>query len=106
MPRPARSSSRRLSGRKLAELARRYVWWLKPAEVARDPDRLIRQILSLGLPEDYLFLEDHFGRQRIIAALRSAPPGSIDPRSWTFWHRQFRLPVPPLPKRRIPGVEA
>jgi hypothetical protein len=105
MPRQSGPSSRRSSGRKLAHLARRYVWWLPPEEVTRDPDRLIRQILSLGLPEDYLFVEQHFGRPRIIAALRSAPPGSIDPRSWTFWHRQFHLPVPPLPKRRIPGVE-
>jgi hypothetical protein len=106
MPRPAKSPSRRSSGGKLAALARRYVWWLPPAAVIRDPDRLIRQILSLGLPEDYLFVEAHFGRPRIISALRSAPPGSIDPRSWTFWHRQFKLPVPALPKRRIPGAEA
>jgi hypothetical protein len=103
--RPIGSSSRRSPGRKLAKLARRYVWWLPLADVVRDPDRLIRQILALGLPEDYLFIEHHFGRRRIIAALRSALPGSIDARSWTFWHRQFQLPVPSLPKRRIPGVE-
>jgi hypothetical protein len=100
MARSVKTSSSRSSGRRLANLARKYVWWLPPTEVVSDPDRLIRQILSLGLPEDYLFVEQHLGRQRIVAALRSAPPGSIDPRSWTFWHRQFGLRVPPMPQRK------
>ena len=105
MVRKLARSGGKLASPRLANLSRRYVWWLPPAEVARDPDRLIRQVLSLGLPEDYLFLLDHFGRERIIQALRSAPAGAIDPRSWTFWHRQFGLAVPPLPQRSF-GAES
>jgi hypothetical protein len=86
--------------RKLKTLARRYVWWMPPAECERDPDRLIRQVLSLGTVEDYFLMRDHFGRQRIIQSLQSSPPGAIDPRSWNYWHRHFRLPVPAQPKRR------
>jgi len=92
--------------RKLTTLSRRYLWWVPPAEWAAEPDRLIRQVLSLGTIEDYLLVLRHFGRRRVIRSLRSSPPGAIDPRSWSYWHRHFHLPVPPLPKRRPPRAEA
>jgi hypothetical protein len=92
--------------RKLRTLARRYLWWEAPDTWERDPDWLIRQVLSLGTIEDYVWVRGYFGRRRIIRSLQSAPAGTIDPRSWTYWHRHFHLPVPPLPKRRRPHAEA
>jgi hypothetical protein len=91
--------------RKLRTLARRYLWWESPEAWERDPDRLIRQVLSLGTIEDYRLVRAHFGRERIIRSLQSAPAGAIDPRSWSYWHGHFDLPVPPPPRRGRPHAE-
>jgi hypothetical protein len=35
-------------------------------------------------------------------ALDKAPPGIIDPRSWSYWNNKMgRYPPPPLPRRRF-----
>ena len=43
-------------------------------------------------------------RARAIGpALRAAPPGVFDRRSWAYWHTVLEvLPTPPLPKRQFP----
>ena len=80
-------------------LALRYVWWQSAAETLASPEVLLRQILRIGTANDYvagcmLWSEDAFRR-----ALTSAPPGSLDERSWVFWHRHYGLPERSFPKR-------
>jgi hypothetical protein len=80
-------------------LANRYVWWQPATETLASPDILLRQILKLGTADDYVAAREHWGEKALRNALISAPAGSLDERSWVFWHRQYDLPLEPLPKR-------
>jgi hypothetical protein len=81
-------------------LARTYVWWQEPADALRDPAKLLRQILRLGRPEDYLAVEEIWGPEAIRRALVEARPSEIDPKSEHFWRLRFGLePRPPLEQR-------
>jgi hypothetical protein len=85
----------------LAALARRYVWWLPAEEALARPERLLRQILRLGTPEDYVAARARFGEAAFRDALENAGPGEIDDRSWLFWRRHYGLPDRPPPRRRF-----
>ena len=65
------------------------------------PITLLWSVLKTGTADDYLAVRDRFGEPALIDALRRAPPGAIDDRSWQFWHRQFGLPDTPPPRRRF-----
>jgi hypothetical protein len=86
---------------KLAELAARYVWWQPVEATLREPLPLLWSVLKIGTAEDYVALRELVGEAALIDALRRAPPGAIDERSWVFWHRHFGLPEAPLPTRRF-----
>ena len=83
----------------LETLARRYVWWQIPADTLKSPETLLRQILRIGTADDYLMAREYWGEEAFKRALVTAPPGSIDERSWVFWHRQYHLPLRPLARR-------
>jgi hypothetical protein len=89
----------------LREMARKYVWWRRPAEAAADPGLAITQVMELGDYDDVLRLEAAFGRPRLARALREAAPGRFSPRAWTYWHYRLGLvrggKVPPLPQRKL-----
>ena len=72
-------------------LARTYVWWQEPAMTLADPRKLLRQILRLGRPEDYVLAEDIWGPEALREALVEARPGEIDPKSEHFWRLRFGL---------------
>jgi hypothetical protein len=56
--------------------------------------------------KDIATLERYLPREGFREALEHAPPGVFDIRSWTYWNLICgRDPVPPLPQRRIPGVD-
>lgn len=80
-------------------LAKRYVWWQTPEETLATPETLLRQILKMGTADDYVAACNKWGVEAFKQALISAPAGSIDERSWVFWHRHYGLPEQPLPKR-------
>jgi hypothetical protein len=83
-------------------LARRYLWWKAPKDAVRERQALLCQILKLGTAEDYVLARDLFGEQAFKDALLRAEPGAIDERSWAFWHRHYRLPMRPYPRRSFP----
>jgi hypothetical protein len=80
-------------------LANRYVWWQPASESLASPEILLRQILKMGTADDYVAAREHWGEQAFRAALITAPPGSLDERSWVFWYRHYDLPLKPFPKR-------
>ena len=104
---PGRPRGRRRepAARLLRELARKYVWWLSPAEVGARPDLAITQTMELGDFDDQRRLEASLGRDGLAQALRGAVAGRFSARSWAYWHYRLGLAnpgrVPPLPRRRL-----
>jgi hypothetical protein len=87
----------------LRELASRYVWWESPEQALSRPSRLLCQLLQLGTAEDVRSARRIFGDEALRDALRCAPPGVLDARSWGYWHLVlFGRPAPPLPSRPLP----
>ncbi|MBI2509104.1 MAG: hypothetical protein HYV99_03765 [Betaproteobacteria bacterium] len=89
----------------LRRMARRYVWWLPPADALKRPHLVASQVMELGDYDDVVRMESVLGRDALAAALSRAEPGRFSAPSWTFWHYRLGLArsgrVPPLPKRVI-----
>jgi len=96
-----------LSTQQLRTLAARYVWWLPSEETLRPPAyHLLLQIMRYATWEDAQAALEHFGANVFKDALRSAPAGALNPRSWNFWHLFLGLAkdpgdVPPMPARKV-----
>jgi hypothetical protein len=87
----------------LRELASRYVWWKPPERALEGRTHFICQLLQLGTAEDVRAARSILGDEAFRDALRSAPPGVLDARSWSYWHLVlFGRPAPPLPARPLP----
>ena len=88
---------------RLHELARRYVWWRSAEETLRHRVHFLCQLMQLGTPDDLRDARRIMGDDAFRDALRSAPPGVLDARSWNFWHLVLlKAPPPPMPERVIP----
>jgi len=91
--------------RLLRELARRYLWWLTPAQAKARPDLAITQTMELGDFADQRRIEAALGRSRIAQALHNAEAGRLSERSWAYWHYRLGLAppgrVPPRPRREF-----
>jgi hypothetical protein len=86
----------------LRHIAERLMWWQSAALSLGQPARFIAQVMVLGNWEEVQTTRQAFGNEALCAVLREAPPGVFDLRSWTYWHRVFRLsPLPPLPRRKL-----
>jgi hypothetical protein len=58
-------------------------------------------VLSLATAEDHATIERAFGRAALIQAIETAPPGSIDPKSWNFWRLRYGLRRRAPPRRKM-----
>lgn len=87
----------------LHQLAARYVWWKSPEDAVDARHHFLCQLMQLGTAEDVRAARALLGDDAFRDALRHAPPGVLDARSWSFWHRVLlRAPPPPLPIRPLP----
>lgn len=87
------------------ELARRLIWF-EPAEQAlAEPIRFLAYAFRFGRAADMGLLRSLLGDEQLRHALRNAPPGIIDPRSWAYWHLMLELEPAPMPQREL-GVAA
>jgi len=87
----------------LDQLARRYVWWQPSSTTLARRDYLLCQIMQLATAEDVEMARRVYGDAAFRDALRAAPAGVLDARSWTFWHRfWFDRDPPALPSRPLP----
>ena len=87
----------------LDELARRYVWWQPPEQALAHLDHLLCQMMQLATWEDMRAARRLLGDDAFRRALKAAPAGILDPRSWNYWHLVlFGQPPPPLPTRPLP----
>lgn len=102
---PGRPSARpHADERLLRALARRYVWWLSPAEALVRPNFIAAQVMEMGDYGDVLRLEAGLGRQALVRALREAEAGRFSERSWIYWHHRLGIAgerIPPLPRRTL-----
>lgn len=87
-------------GTQLGVLSRRLFWWKNPPEALADPARFLAQVMTYGTWSDIVEARAHFGEKAFRDALRHAPPGIFDERSWHYWHYALNLlPIPPRPRR-------
>ncbi|HDN27932.1 MAG TPA: hypothetical protein ENG03_12730 [Thioploca sp.] len=89
--------------RTLKQVASRLIWWQPPEISIKNSKRLITQVMEYGNLEDVQAMLYDINREEIIDALDNPLPGVMTAKSWHFWHIYFGKPVPPLPKRRLPG---
>ena len=90
---------------KRAALARRLIWWKTPEKALEDRNRLLAQVMTLGTWNDIVEAKEFWSRADFREALRNAPAGVFDPRSWSYWHHLLDLlPVPPRPTRKLPNA--
>jgi hypothetical protein len=84
----------------LQEMAPRIVWF-EPAEQAlRDPVRFLAYAFTHATHEAMRVIRWRLGDDALRAALGAAPPGIIDPRSWSCWHAILgQHPPPAMPVR-------
>jgi hypothetical protein len=88
---------------RLASIARRVCWWQSADSTLENTPLFVCQVMVFGTWADICFVLDHHGKAVFREALRSAPPGLFDNRSWHYWHHRLHLlPVPPPPQRAIP----
>ena len=86
----------------LARVARRTVWFKRPEEAIADPVHFIAHVLTYGTHEDVEALRCYISEEELAEAIRNAPPGVFDARSWTYWNLKIgRYPPPPLPERNL-----
>lgn len=87
----------------LQRFAKRYIWWMAPPEAARDPHRVIAQVMNLGLFEDVMDLRSLTGDDALRRTIAEARPGEFSERSWHYWHQILNIcdgnQIPPLPVR-------
>ena len=99
-----RVSDKETDSERMAAIARRVCWW-EPADVTLGNTPLfLCRVMVLGTWEGVCVAIDCYGREAFGKALRSAPPGLFDYRSWHYWHHRLGLlPIPKLPERAIPA---
>lgn len=87
----------------LEALSRRLIWWKAPADALADRTRFLAQVMTFGTWDDISEAKTFWSETAFREALREAPAGVFDVRSWTYWHHVLGLlPVPPLPTRKLP----
>jgi hypothetical protein len=92
-----------VDSKQLRAIARKVLWWEPDDVAAKNPKRLACQVMAIGTWDDVLATRRILGDDLLRDALRDAPPGVFDARSWNYWHLVFGItPIPPLPARSIP----
>lgn len=87
---------------RLREIARRLAWWQPPDRTLADPPRFLAQVMAYGTWDEALFVLRVYGEVAMEDALRAAPPGVFDDRSWSYWHARLGIAqIPPLPHREL-----
>jgi hypothetical protein len=90
----------------LLDVASRVVWFEDPEETLRHPYTFLSYFMTFTTPSDFAIVRRYVSMDDFRLALENAPPGVFDPRSWAYWNLVCgRDPVPPMPQRKIPGVD-
>jgi hypothetical protein len=86
----------------LLAVAKRIFWFGTPEETLEFPKRFP----TYASDGDIDILRKYFTDDAFKAILDDPAPGIFDRSSWAKWNERYkRTPVPPLPGRKIPGVD-
>lgn len=87
---------------RVEQIARRLVWWQRPARTLARPLDFVARVMAGGTLDDIRVTELAYGRASFSNAMESAAPGVFDRRSWSFWLLVLgRDRTTPLPARRL-----
>ncbi len=88
----------------LLEVAKRVVWFKKPEDTLKNPYHFLAYLMTFGTVEDVKVVRQYLTDADFVEALKNAPPGIFDERSWTYWHLVLcqKNPAPPMPIRQYP----
>lgn len=90
----------------LLAVAKRIFWFGTPEEALEFPKRFLTYAMTYASDQDIEILRKYFSDDDFKAALHDPASGIFDQSSWAKWNERYnRTPVPPLPKRQIPGVD-
>jgi hypothetical protein len=85
-------------------LAARMIWFEPPEVALRDVTRFLAFAFRYATHEDMKALRGVLSDDDLLEALAQAPPGIIDPRSWSYWHVVLGMFFTPALTRREFGV--
>jgi hypothetical protein len=90
----------------LLAVAKRIVWFSTSEEALEYPLRSLTCATTYASDEDIEILRKYFSGDEFNAALDDPALGIFDQSSWARRNQHYGgTPIPPLPKRRIPGVD-
>ncbi len=91
----------------LLAAAKRIFWFGTPEEALEFPKRFLTYAMTYASDEDIEILRKYFSDDDFRATLEDPASGIFDRMSWAKWNERYnRTPVPPLPRRQIPGVDS
>lgn len=81
----------------------RLIWFEPPEQALCDGVRFLAYAFRHATAADMAVLRDAIGDTKAALALSNAPAGTIDPRSWAYWHLVLKNETepPPMPTRRL-----
>ncbi len=87
----------------LRKFAPGIVWFEPPDISLRNPVRFLVYAMTYATAQELAALRKHVSAAEFKAALRAAPPGIMDKRSWAYWHAVLNnAPPPRMPTRLLP----
>jgi hypothetical protein len=86
----------------LAGSAQRYIWWETTQCAMAYPQKILAQIMNIGVWDDICKMVGLFSQKDLLEVLNTADIGQFNERSWHFWHNRFSDKVPPMPERVLP----
>ena len=91
----------------LREVARRVIWFGRPEEALEIPHYSLTYLMNYGTESDVETARKYYSDEDFQAALDEPAPGVFFPEAWVKWNTRYnRIPIPSLPKRRIPRIES
>lgn len=83
-------------------LSRRILWFEPPEVALTNTNRFIAYAMRYGTHHDMELIRRYVDDNQLRDALKAAPPGVIDPRSWAYWHVKLGIfPPPEMPVRQL-----
>src|SRR6266849_3306388 len=90
----------------LLAVAKRIFWFGTPEEALEFPKRFLTYAMTYASDKDIEILRKYFSDDDFRATLDDPVPWIFNQSSWAKWNERYhRPPVPPLPRRKIPGVD-